>query len=172
MESKESFREDGISTTFLKSVKYEFLKPLTTLINQMILTSNFPDSFIIADQKTTDPCTIANGFNTFFANIGSDINSKVRSQQHFTNFLTNPLPQHFNFTRVSETVVLKSLSNLKSKASFGEDGLSTKFLKSVKHEIPKPLTTLINQIISTSTFPDKLKIAKVVPLYKKDDPLY
>ena len=111
-----------------------------------------------------------NAFNTFFTNIGSDINSEVRSQQHFTDFLTNSLPQYFNFTLVSETVLIKSLSNLESKESFREDGISTTFLKSVKYEFLKPLTTLINQMILTSNFPDKMKIAKVVLFYKKDDP--
>ena len=32
-----------------------------------------------------------------------------------------------------------------------------------------PLTTIINQSLSTGIFPDQLKIAKVIPLYKKDD---
>ncbi len=31
------------------------------------------------------------------------------------------------------------------------------------------LLVIINQTINTGTFPDKLKIAKVTPVYKKDD---
>ena len=37
-------------------------------------------------------------------------------------------------------------------------------------DIARPLTLIINQSLSTGVFPDKLKIAKVIPLYKKYDP--
>jgi hypothetical protein len=42
-------------------------------------------------------------------------------------------------------------------------------IKTIKHEILKPLTIIINQTLNTGIFPDNLKIAKVIPLYKKDD---
>ncbi|KAI0221008.1 hypothetical protein LSAT2_027557, partial [Lamellibrachia satsuma] len=36
--------------------------------------------------------------------------------------------------------------------------------------IVKPLTLLINQVLNTGQFPDKLKVAKVIPIFKKNDP--
>ena len=42
----------------------------------------------------------------------------------------------------------------------------------LKHLAPvlyKPLTFIINQSLLTGIFPDKLKLAKVIPLYKKDN---
>ena len=46
-----------------------------------------------------------------------------------------------------------------------------KLLKILVPTIIKPLTLIINQSLATGIFPDNLKIAKVVPLYKKDDKL-
>ena len=39
----------------------------------------------------------------------------------------------------------------------------------IKHEIVKPLTFIINQSLKTGTFPDRLKVARVRPLFKKGD---
>ncbi len=58
---------------------------------------------------------------------------------------------------------------LKPKTSTGWDGLSVKLVKSIKTDIVKPLTFIINQMLETGIFPDKLKVAKVMPLFKKGD---
>ena len=35
--------------------------------------------------------------------------------------------------------------------------------------ISRPISIIINQSLCTGIFPDKLKLAKVIPLFKKDD---
>ena len=47
--------------------------------------------------------------------------------------------------------------------------MSNRLLKSIKCEISKPLTIIINQSLETGIFPDALKVAKVKPLFKKGD---
>ncbi len=61
------------------------------------------------------------------------------------------------------------INKLSPKTSFGFDGISSKLLKSIKSAIVKPITIIINQMINTGIFPDMLKIAKIIPIYKKDD---
>ena len=58
---------------------------------------------------------------------------------------------------------------MKSKNSSGNDDISNRLLKSIKCEISKPLTIIINQSLETGIFPDALKVAKVKPLFKKGD---
>ena len=53
----------------------------------------------------------------------------------------------------------------------GHDGISLKHLKYLPSEIRDPLILIINQSMLTGIFPGKLKIAKVIPLFKKDDKL-
>ena len=49
----------------------------------------------------------------------------------------------------------------------GFDNMSTIFLKQIAPTILKPLTLLINQVFNTGIFPDRLKLAKVIPVLKK-----
>ena len=73
---------------------------------------------------------------------------------------------------IDEAVVKKTINNLQAKSSSGCDVISSKLLKVIEPVIIKPLTLLINQVLNSGIFPEKLKIAKVVPIYKikKGDP--
>ena len=42
-------------------------------------------------------------------------------------------------------------------------------MKYLKYVLIKPVTLLINQILNTGIFPDKMKIAKVIPIFKNED---
>ncbi|ELT96652.1 hypothetical protein CAPTEDRAFT_79103, partial [Capitella teleta] len=63
----------------------------------------------------------------------------------------------------------KIISSLESKHSTGQDNISTVLIKSLKGELIAPITLIANQMLTTSVFPNPLKIAKVKPLYKKGD---
>ena len=76
---------------------------------------------------------------------------------------------NFDFKLISEETTMEALNNLKPTHSCGQHGISTKLLKTCKHAICKPLTLIINQMLSTCIFPDNLKVAKVIPLFKKGD---
>ena len=63
----------------------------------------------------------------------------------------------------------KIISDLSTKDSYGHDAISTKLLKYISNEICKPLTLVVNQCLQTGIFPDNMKLAKVIPIYKKSD---
>ena len=64
----------------------------------------------------------------------------------------------------------KIIESLKAKTSAGPDNISDNLIKIIKQEIVPSLTIIINQSLETGIFPESLKIAKIVPLFKKDDP--
>ena len=81
----------------------------------------------------------------------------------------NLTDHRFTFSQINEREVLSIINKLKNKTSSGKDGISNKLLKSIKSEISEAIAIIINQSILTWIFPDQLKLAKVKPLYKKED---
>ena len=65
--------------------------------------------------------------------------------------------------------MLTLINGLKPKHSSGHDEISSKLLKDIGVVIAPTLSVIINQSLCTGVFPDKLKIAKVIPLFKKGD---
>ena len=55
---------------------------------------------------------------------------------------------------------------LKPKKSTGHDNVSTYLLKSIDEQVSTPISILINKSLETGVFPDSLKLAKVIPIYK------
>lgn len=145
---------------------------LNLILNSRKKDKNLPDFFNINGKKVENSLDIANAFNTFFANLGPSLASKIpdtNNSQSFINFLNHPSPHNLKFEIVSEAEVSKAIDSINSKSSSGFDGLSTKLLKSIKNIILKPITLTINQSLKTGIFPSKLKISKIIPLFKKDD---
>ena len=158
-----------------KSQKNDMKKTWKTIdetLNRRKNKSKFPSEFIVNNRSIADQKEIADQFNIFFSNIGSTLSDSIEiadSTLDFTDYLNNPTEHHFNFTTITESETLSIINKLKNKNSSGKDEISNKLLKSIKDEIAKPLTIIINQSLKTGVFPDALKIAKVKPLYKKGD---
>ena len=141
------------------------------VINQTSKKLEFPDHSLIDNKLIIDTSVIANKFNCFFTNVGPKLAAEITNTDNanFMDYLHNLILHNFTFKPISEGTTINILDSLKPKPSCGNDGISTKLLKAIKQEICKPLTIIINQSLATGIFPDPLKIAKVIPLYKKGD---
>ena len=63
----------------------------------------------------------------------------------------------------------KIITQLKNKNSCGCDEVSAKILKIASLFIVSPLTYICNGMLTTGTFPDRLKYSEIKPIYKKGD---
>ena len=68
-------------------------------------------------------------------------------------------------TSISETENI--ISSLNPYKSIGPFSIPTKLLKILKTFVSGPLAYLINCSFSSGVVPDKLKIARIIPVYKK-----
>ena len=109
---------------------------------------------------------------SFFTNIAQTLARDIKydGTKNYKYYLNKHINTVFYFQNIDEETVRKTIQNLPSKHSCGLDGISSKFIKIIEPAIIKPLTLLINQVLNTGIFTDELKIAKVIPLFKKDDP--
>ena len=154
--------------------KYDIQKTWCTikeLLNRKSLKNNFPDYFKIDNKREYDKTVIANKFNTYFASIGINLAfaKSITGDMAYTGFLQNPIAHNFTFDPVSKETIIRIINNLNSKTSCGHDGLSSVLLKLIQNYISESLTILISQSLDTAICPDKLKLAKVIPIFKKDD---
>ena len=130
-----------------------------------------PTSLNVNGNEITNTSEITNMFNTFFTNIGNELANKINysGTKDFTYYLRNRQNQKFTLNEVNEQTVTRIIENLPAKNSCGYDDISSIFLKRITTSIIKPLTIVINQVLINGIFPDKLNIAKVVPIFKSGD---
>ena len=130
-----------------------------------------PRQFIIGNVPCSDSKMIANEFNRYFTSIGPSLASTITppANKTFRDTLVKKITSSFELHTVTEDHVLKIIDTLKNKTSCGTDQLSNNLLKYIKYEVCKPLTLIINQCMTAGIFPDEMKIAKVLPIFKKGD---
>ena len=126
-----------------------------------------PESISINSKLCTNKKEIANEFNNYFATICAN-NEIPDTSTHFTSSLNTSIESTFNFDLIDNATTMHYLSKLTPSHSCGHDNLSAITLKCIANEICECLTLIINQTITTGIFPNQLKIAKVVPIFKKN----
>ena len=153
------------------------MKKTWSTINEIICKSKhkqFGIKAILYEGRQINDCDkIAELFNKFYLDIGpSLVNKSVQpANSDFQKYLTRNVLTSFHFDLINESSLNNVIHNLRNKSSSGHDGISTRLLKFLSPAITQPLTMIINQSLLTGIFPEKLKIAKVIPLYKKGDRL-
>lgn len=147
-----------------------------SIINELLIISkskSFISSLNEGNILVNDPSTIANNFNNIFANIGPNLARKINGNKYFEEYLssTKYITSSLFLIPVTEDEVLTvAYSCLKSNKSAGSDNLKPGTIRSVIPYIIKPLTHISNLSFIKGIFPSRLKIGKVVPIFKKDDP--
>ena len=150
------------------------IKKLWETLNEVLhrdSSKQTPDCIVIDNQLCTNQKEIANAFNSFFVNICKE-NLDRHSEDNivsYKKYLTKKIDCSFVFRPIDENLVVQIISNLKSSHSRGHDQLSNMVVKLISSHIGKSLTLIITQSLYTGIFPDSMKIAKVVPIFKKDD---
>ena len=83
------------------------------------------------------------------------------------DYLSNPNLESFFISPCIADEVSALIQSLKLGKSSGPNSIPVKLLKILHALISRDLAFLINESFATGTFPENLKVAKVVPIFKK-----
>ena len=140
---------------------------------QKTLISNF--NVVESNNALTfDKKTIAKIFKYFFSNLAESLLIKLPNApnkyniesvfQYYSKFIIEK-PFHLSIT--SQEEVFKIIQNIGISKAAGIDNLSGKFLKDGAEILAKPLSEICNLSITSRTFPNACKVAKLKPIFKK-----
>ena len=119
--------------------------------------------------EVNDPETIADAFNTYFANVGTNLAKEIpKVQKNPLDYIKSPLLNSFYIFPTTATEIETEISSLKDGKACGSYSIPVPVLKILSAVIGKPLEILFNASFSTGIVPSSLKLANVIPVYKKD----
>ena len=148
-------------------------KKLWQLINKT--TGKINDKTSIIDYLNSDgvqlhnPEDITNIFGNYFATVGSRFADKIAKPSRNVDEYLRAIRSNEKSIFLQPTTpqeVQKLIQNLPNKRSSGYDGINNVILKEICDQISSPLSHIFNHSLTTGTFPDDMKTADVVPLYK------
>ena len=124
----------------------------------------------IDGKNVTENLEISEMLNQHFCSIGNKLAARIpKSIKSFKHFMKSPLTNSMFFDKLDQKDVLSIIETLNSNKSPGLDGIGNNVLKISAEAIIGPLTHILNNSITKGIFPECLKTAKVIPLFKKGD---
>ena len=146
-------------------------RKLWQLINNVIQKRSYAGSIIpyitVDSIKIPNPSDIANNFGKFYSTLGESLAQNIPRSKVSVNDYLAKIPQNLHsmvLFPTSHHEVDKLIASLPS--SSGHDDISNILLKSLRTSLSYPLTIIMNQSLETGVFPDRMKLAEVIPLYK------
>ena len=119
-----------------------------------------------------DPATITSKLCKYFSSIGETFAHRIPPPSKSVNEYLNIIPQNDQsifLNPTNDTEISELITDLIPKNSCGYDNLSNKLLKKLLPALVAPLTITFNESLIEGIFPEAMKKADVVPLYKSKD---
>ena len=125
--------------------------------------SNTPIS--VQGSEDTKMC---DAFNNYFTNIGTTLADTIENTEDYRTYMNPPTNYSMYLAPVTESEIENYINALKPTAA-GIDDIPATILKAALPSILPVITFLIKLSFQTGIFPEKLKIAKVIPVQKSGD---
>ncbi|XP_065684380.1 uncharacterized protein LOC136096739 [Hydra vulgaris] len=147
------------------------IKKTWDIIKEIIGTKHcksncLPVQIVIDNNEYNDYNVISEKFNSFFVNIGPNLASKIHCPNNsFETYLTS-VNSELIFKELKIDEFENAINSIKINKSPGVDDISSNIVANVSSQIRKPIFEIFKSSIKTGTVLDKLKVAKIIPIFK------
>lgn len=170
---RKRLKNDYFSKLITKNSKN--LRKLWVIFNQIIYNKSktFPtiDSITRNDGIcTTDQSEISNELCTHFTSVGAILATKIQNEQppqRMACTLNRSTLHSMMVPNFEHHDILNALNSINSNSS--TDDINTSLLRNNSDIFVPLLTNIVNDSFKNGYFPDALKLAKIVPLFKAGD---
>ena len=125
-----------------------------------------PSTLKLDDTVISDKNEIAGIFNTFFANVSHKISEDINSTKSHIDYLKNSVTSSMVLSPPTPNELATQLKRSNANKSTSDNKIPTKLLIIAADVLPPYLAYLVEYMFTQGIFPDELKIAKVIPIYK------
>ena len=169
--SKNNFYKKYFSTnnTNLKKV-WTGIKSLINIKNK---NNNIPSSILEDGEIITDQKKIANSFAKTYSSVADKILNQrnYNGDGNFKKYLPASTSNSMRVDPVDAKEVCLTIASFNPNKACGPSSVPSYILYYMQNELANPLAKIVNISLSTGIHPDKLKIAKITPIYKKGSKL-
>ena len=148
---------------------------INTIINIKSKSNDSPSCISDpAGNLITDPIHVCETFNNYYVNVAPNILEERKSfggDGNFKRFLPPSTPNSLAMDPVDGDEVCKIISQFKLNKGCGPFSIPSQVLFHMQHELAKPISWIANICFITGIHPNNLKLAKVIPIFKKGSKL-
>ena len=113
----------------------------------------------------------ANIFNNVFVNTAHKVNERSNELENHSQTTSHLLILiRFFIAAVTPEEIKIIINSMKNGKAVGPCSIPVYLLKILSEHIAVPLCDIMNDSFSSGVFPDLMKLAKVIPFYKKSSP--
>ena len=120
----------------------------------------------------TEGDRISKGFCEFYCKVGPELARKITQEKDksFKDYMRAPVVENLIWRPTTPSEVEEICRALDGNKGKGWDDVSPRVIKAVAREISGPLSRLFNCCMREGHYPESFKVARVVPVFKAEDP--
>ena len=145
------------------------MKNLKELIKKKKKNWNrLPKKIAVQNKEITDQKAIAKKFKEFYVNVGPNLASKIPQNSNDYKSYRPDITTLFDEQDLTEEELKEAFGSLKPNKSPRCDSIHTNLIKAIYEELKRPLFYIFDKSLKSGIVSDKIKIAKVFPIYKSE----